>query len=107
GAVLDSAVAELGTATAELRRLAHGIRPSALDDGLAAAVASLARTAPLRVLLELDESPVPEPAATTAYYVVAESLANAVKHAGADHIAVRLARRGGGIRVSVTDDGCG
>ena len=32
--LLDRAVAELGTAVAELRQIAHGLRPSSLDDGL-------------------------------------------------------------------------
>ncbi len=46
--LLDGAVAELGTAIAELRRLAHGIRPSVLDDGLAAAVESSPGSCPFR-----------------------------------------------------------
>jgi len=105
--LLDDAVAELGTATAELRRLAHGLRPSVLDDGLAAALASLGRATPVPVELALEDVPVADPVATTAYYVVAESLANAVKHADAGRIAVRLDRAGSGIRVAVSDDGRG
>ena len=36
--LLDESVAELGTAVAELREIAHGLRPSRLDDGLLAAL---------------------------------------------------------------------
>ena len=40
--LLDQAVAELATAVAELRRIAHGLRPSSLDDGLGPALRRLA-----------------------------------------------------------------
>jgi len=107
--LLDGAVAELGTAIAELRRLAHGIRPSVLDDGLAAAVESLARIVPLPVELSIDDTgaAVPETIMTTAYYVIAESLANAVKHSDAGAIAVRVHRDDDIMRVTVRDDGRG
>jgi signal transduction histidine kinase len=107
--LLDGAVAELGTAIAELRRLAHGIRPSVLDDGLAAAVESLARIVPLPVELSIDDTDagISESVMTTAYYVIAESLANAVKHADADAISVRVDRGVDLMRVTVRDDGRG
>ena len=107
--LLDGAVAELGTAIAELRRLAHGIRPSVLDDGLAAAVESLARIVPLPVELSIDDTDagVSESVVTTAYYVIAESLANAVKHAEAEAISVRVHRGVDLMRVTVSDDGRG
>lgn len=106
--VLDAAVAELTTAIAELRQLAHGIRPSVLDDGLPAAVTALARTVPLPVELTTEVAqPVPDPVATTAYYVVAESLANAVKHAHAERIRVLVAADPARLHVAVHDDGRG
>ena len=46
--VLDGAVAEIGTAVVELRQIAHGLRPSSLDDGLAAALENLSRNTPCR-----------------------------------------------------------
>ena len=42
--VLDRAVAELGTAVVELRQIAHGLRPSSLDDGLDRALGALVST---------------------------------------------------------------
>jgi signal transduction histidine kinase len=46
--LLDQTVAELGTAVAELRQIAHGLRPSSLDDGLHAALAALTQHVPIR-----------------------------------------------------------
>ncbi|NWJ70094.1 two-component sensor histidine kinase [Pseudonocardia sp. ICBG1122] len=62
--VLEAAVAELGTAVAELRRIAHGLRPSGLDDGLPAALRGLTAHLPLPVRLEVvDEQAPARPAA--------------------------------------------
>ena len=38
--LLDQGVAELATAVAELRQIAHGLRPTSLDDGLHAALSA-------------------------------------------------------------------
>lgn len=108
---LDQAVAELSTAVAELRRLAHGIRPSVLDDGLGPALGSLARLVPVQVAVavdpDVDLAPLPEPVAATAYFVAAEALANAVKHSDAGSISLRAQRAGGMVSVEVRDDGRG
>ena len=39
--------------------------------------------------------------------IVQESLTNVARHAGADHVVVRLETRGNRLRVAVEDDGCG
>ena len=105
--VFDQAVDELATAVAELRRIAHGLRPSSLDDGLGPALRRLATTVPLPVELDVCPEPLPDEIATTAYYVASEAVSNAVKHADADTIAVRVARDAGRLQVSVRDDGRG
>ena len=51
---LDEAVAQVATTVSELRLLAHGIRPSSLDDGLAAALSHLARNTPLPLTLDIE-----------------------------------------------------
>ena len=51
--LLDSSVAELATAVAELRQIAHGLRPSSLDDGLGQALSSLASKVPIPVTVDL------------------------------------------------------
>ncbi|MGY1617313.1 histidine kinase [Geodermatophilus sp. SYSU D00691] len=105
--LLDQSVAELGTAVVELRRIAHGLRPSALDDGLPSALSNLVRSLPLSVDLDVDDGPLPDAVATTAYYVASEAVVNAVKHAAASRIELRVVRRDGQLLVRVTDDGCG
>lgn len=104
---LDAAVAELGTAVAELRRLAHGVRPSALDDGLPAALSEIAARVPGIVELEVRASEVPDDVAVTAYFVVSEAVANALKHAGAARIRVVAAAVSDQLHVTIADDGCG
>ena len=107
--MLDESVAELGTAVAELRQIAHGIRPSALDEGLEAALRQLSGRSPTPVRLRIGDSLglVPEIVGATAYFVAAEAVHNAVKHAGARHITVRLGREGESVRLSVSGDGRG
>jgi signal transduction histidine kinase len=105
--LLDQAMAQLGTAVAELRTIAAGLRPPALDSGLAAAVRSLVATVPLPVELALCDDQVPDDVATTAYYVVSEGLTNAIKHACATRVSVALTRCNGDLSVEVRDDGVG
>jgi signal transduction histidine kinase len=105
--LIDTTVAELGTAVGELRQLAHGIRPSCLDDGLRAALAPLARTVPVPVTVEVLAGELSEDVSATAYYVVMEAVANAIKHAGASRVEVAVEQRAGTLRVRVSDDGRG
>jgi signal transduction histidine kinase len=105
--LIDQAVAELGTAVVELRQIAHGLRPSSLDDGLHAALAALTQHLPIPVVLEVQSEPLPDDVATTVYYVTSEAIANAVKHADATRIDVRIARCNGHLEVRITDDGRG
>jgi signal transduction histidine kinase len=113
---LEELRAELGqvaaglTSTAdELRDYARGIHPAILSDGgLAAALKSLARRSPVPVRLELGTNArLPEQVAVAAYYVAAEALANAAKHAHAAAIHVTLEEACGTVRLSVSDDGVG
>ncbi len=106
--LLDESVAQLGTAVAELREVAHGLRPSCLDDGLHPALSVLAQSVPLPVDLEVAaDRAIPDDIATTAYYVVSEAVANTVKHADASRIALRIVHVDGQLRVRVEDDGHG
>jgi signal transduction histidine kinase len=49
----------------------------------------------------------PEPVEPAAYYVASEALANAMKHAQASQVQVRLAARDGRLLLSIRDDGVG
>ena len=104
---IGQAVHDLQDAVAELRRLAAGVRPRGLDEGLPAAVRELARTSPVPVQVDVTAAPVPDAVATTAYYVAAEGLANALKHADPRSIAITMTRENGELRVLVADDGHG
>ena len=106
-AALDRAVAELSTAVAELRQLAHGVRPSALDDGLAAALGELVRGGDTPVDLRVDAVDLPDAVSTTAYFVASEAVTNALRHADATRIGLRVERLADAVRVEVSDDGRG
>ena len=105
--LLDQSVAELGTAVAELRQIAHGLRPSSLDDGLPAALARLVRSVPVAIAMDVHSGPLPDDVATTAYFVISEAVTNAVKHAEASRIELCVSRADGHVVVRITDDGCG
>jgi signal transduction histidine kinase len=107
--LLDAAQAGVSGALADLRRIARGIHPPALDLGLADALASLAATSPIpvRVRVELAERPAAA-IETMAYFCAAELLANAIKHSSANQIEILIdEERTGPLRVGVTDDGVG
>jgi signal transduction histidine kinase len=101
--------AGIDRAAGQLRELVHNVMPALLvERGLAAAAEELAGQMPLPVQIDLDvEGPLTAAVASTAYFMVAEGLANAVKHACATKLTVRLIRRDGLLTVRVGDDGKG
>lgn len=105
--ILDDTVDELSRAVAELRQIAHGLRPSALDDGLGPALITLLARSPVPVALDIDPGGLPDEIATTAFYVASEAVTNAIKHADAEHIALAVRRVDHHVTVRVTDDGAG
>jgi signal transduction histidine kinase len=111
GAQLDRAVAEAAGALGELRETARGIHPAILaDGGLRPALKTLARRCPIPVDLYVraDER-LPEPVEVSAYYLVAEALTNAAKHARASAVTVTAEAdtTDAVLRVTVRDDGGG
>jgi signal transduction histidine kinase len=106
-AVFDEAVAELGTAVSELRQLAHGIRPSCLDDGLVPALSQLVSTTHLPITLRVTTTHLDQDVETTAYYVAAESITNAIKHADATVITLDVDEDAGQLHLRVSDNGNG
>jgi signal transduction histidine kinase len=109
GGTLTRAQGEIEQAIAELRALARGIHPTLLrDEGLRAAIASLARRSSLPVTVDgTAPDRVPGTVALAAYFVVAEALTNVVKHAAATSAAIVLEWDDGALRVTVRDDGVG
>jgi len=108
-ALLAEARSGAGYALRELRDLARGIHPPVLADrGLDAAIHALAAASPITVSVSVDTPERPKaPVESAAYFVVAESLANAGKHARATHVDVRITRVGDVLNVTVTDNGVG
>ncbi len=96
-------------ALTDLRDLVRGIHPPVLADrGLADAVRALALDTPLRTSLDIDfPGRLDAPVESALYFAVAEVLANAVKHAGARAVEIRMQHREGVLRIAVTDDGVG
>jgi|SRR5579862_1353318 len=107
--LLDAAQRNAVDALADLRDLARGIHPPALDNGLASALTSLAASSAIPASLTADIGPRPAPAIETiAYFCAAELIANATKHSYANEIKVNIhTERRGVLRLEVCDDGIG
>jgi signal transduction histidine kinase len=93
----------------ELRDLARGIHPPVLTDrGLEAAIAALTDRSPIPVSVTANVAARPPAAVeTAAYFVAAEGLTNAAKHARATRIDVRIVREPTRLVLQVRDDGRG
>jgi signal transduction histidine kinase len=95
-------------AMTELRDLARGIHPPALDNGLPDALATLAAASPVPVRLTTSIAQRPSQAIETiAYFCAAELLANAVKHSGASTVTLTVTGRAESLLLRVADDGRG
>jgi signal transduction histidine kinase len=108
-AELDRAVGEAAGALEELRETARGIHPAILaNGGLRPALRALARRSLIPVDLQIPaRGRLPEPVEISAYYLVAEALTNAAKHARSSAISVEVEIAGEVLRVTVRDDGVG
>jgi two-component system sensor histidine kinase UhpB len=98
----------------ELLSLARQLRPTALDDlGLRAALAGhvteLERQGAVDADFEVDGTlgDLPPNVQLVVYRVAQEALSNAVRHAEAEHVDVRLGREGDTVTLAVADDGRG
>jgi signal transduction histidine kinase len=93
----------------ELRDLVRGIGPQILRDrGLEAALVPLAARSPIpvEIKIDLDERPA-ERVESTAYFVISEALANAIKHSGAEKININAWRNEKWFYLRVSDNGSG
>ncbi len=107
--LLDEALEDLASATAELRELARGIHPAVLvEGGLEPALAGLSGRVQVPVTIEaLPAGRLPAPVEATAYFVVAEALTNVVRYASAERAHVRMELAGAWLVVVARDDGRG
>jgi signal transduction histidine kinase len=104
---LDAAVDEVAASIADLRTIAAGVRPPRLDEGLAAALADLARGAAVPVVVTATPDRAPPEVEATAYFVACEALTNAVKHGSPSRVVVETVRDDGTLRMTIADDGVG
>jgi signal transduction histidine kinase len=107
--LVDAALEQLQSGLRDLRELAAGIHPSVLTDrGLGAALQALATRSAVPVELgTLPEDRLPSAIETTAYFVAAEALTNAVKHARPEHVDIDVRVDGRAAVVEVRDNGIG
>ena len=103
----DGAVDEVAATIADLRTIAAGVRPPRLDEGLAAALADLARGSAVPVVVEATAERAPPEVEAAAYFIACEALTNAVKHGSPSRVSVHAERDDGVLRLVVSDDGVG
>jgi signal transduction histidine kinase len=106
---ISDAVAGLTAASADLQELARGIHPAIESHGgLGPALEMLARrgTIPVELHLEL-QGRISKSAEVAAYYVVAEAMTNATRHAHASGMDIDARVDGAKLVLSIRDDGVG
>ena len=111
----EAADAHLADEMRKLRDLIAELRPAALDDlGLGPAIETLAKRQAaigafsVEVDVELEsERRLGRDTETTVYRIVQEALSNAVKHAGAGQVSLRVRQLPDRVQLAVEDDGRG
>ncbi|WP_051166352.1 sensor histidine kinase [Amycolatopsis orientalis] len=105
--LVDAAHHNAKQALTELRDLARGIHPAALDKGLGLALSTLASSADFSATVSVELSRRPPPSLETiVYFAAAELMTNASKH-GAGRCTVLVEDREDTLRLTVTDHGPG
>lgn len=112
GETLVDLQSEARQALENLRQFASGIHPAVLSDhGLVKAIESRAARFPLGVTIECDAqiraARFEEAVEGAAYFFVCEGFANALKHAAAERVRVRIVRLQRQLEIQVLDDGAG
>ena len=99
---------EIEHAIEDLRQLANGLHPPLLSEGgIRPALAAVAKRLPLSVEIAVETGRFDIDLEAATYYVAAEALTNAVKHAQAETAGVEVVREGDWLRLTVRDDGRG
>jgi signal transduction histidine kinase len=118
--VVSEAVAQLGEEIRKLRGLITDLRPASLDQiGLQAALEDLARRASEQSRVKVTtvvalayeagdaDARLPREFEQTIYRIAQEGVMNAIKHAHATRVEVRLVERDSEVAITVIDDGVG
>ncbi len=114
GAVLlADLVGRSGDAVRTLREICNDLRPPLLQHDLGVALRALVEgldrrsTVVIHIESTVDEFRLSDDAALAFYRIAQEALHNAIQHADASEIAVRLTQYPDRLRLTITDDGCG
>jgi signal transduction histidine kinase len=106
--LVDGALEHAQRATAELRDLARGSRPGALEHGgLRAGVKTLASGVRLPLRVDVTAERLSPALEATAYFIVAEALTNTIKHAQANSAQIKAFIDRSTLHLEVRDDGVG
>lgn len=111
---LEEVSGGIADAILELRRMARGLRPPALEIlGLAAAIESHSRSAAeaagieARINAENVTGLLSPDAELAVYRIMQESLSNTIRHSGASQVSIDLAQTDDGVQMTIADDGRG
>ena len=105
---IEHARGQLARTLADLHDLAGGLHPRALtDNGLAAALPSLAQRSPVPVELTVSAERLPAEVEAAAYFICSEALANVAKYASASRAVVHVTADERAAQVEIVDDGVG
>lgn len=102
-----------GETVQAVRAVCNDLRPPLLQQDLMTALKALIKdldarsTAPVHIEISVNEVSLAEDEALAIFRITQEALHNAIQHADASEIAVRLTQYPDGLRLTVTDDGCG
>ncbi len=113
GAPFGALVARSGESVQTLRGICQDLRPPLLSNNPALALKALVERldvhspAPIHIEIAAEALNVPEETALAIYRIAQEALHNAIQHADASEIAVRLTEYPDRLRMTVTDDGRG
>lgn len=113
GTQFEALVARSGESVQTLRAICQDLRPPLLSNNPALALKALVERldahspAPIHIEISAEALNVPEETALAIYRIAQEALHNAIQHADASEIAVRLTQYPDRLRMTVTDDGRG
>jgi signal transduction histidine kinase len=113
GLLFTDLAARSGETVNALRAICNDLRPPLLQHDLASALRALVEdldarsTAPIHIEVSAEDLHLPDDVAVAIFRIVQEALHNAIQHADASEVAVRMTQYPDRLRLTVTDDGRG